>query len=141
MGIFGTAAVICSGANNEDMRRPELVAGKPYKKIVCLLIMKTSQMYIAPATSSFYRPILNQPHSYAPDAQTTSICHASPHSPHSVHPEDYKSTLRFLSFSDTPHIYLTIMIYLYDTVQTPLFAMKLRKDEILTIENTLFPFY
>ena len=36
----------------------------------------------------FYRPIPNHPHSYAPDAQATSICHVSPHLPHSVHPED-----------------------------------------------------
>ena len=36
----------------------------------------------------FYRPIPKYPNSYAPDAQTTSICHASPQLPHSVHPED-----------------------------------------------------
>ena len=32
----------------------------------------------------FYRPTHNYSYSYAPDAQTTSICHASPHLPHSV---------------------------------------------------------
>ena len=37
-----------------------------------------------------------------------SICHASPQPPHSVHPED-NSTLHFLSFSDIPHIHLTII--------------------------------
>ena len=39
--------------------------------------------------ASFYRLIPNHPHSYLhPDAQTTSICHASPHLPHSAHPVD-----------------------------------------------------
>ena len=36
----------------------------------------------------FYRPTPNHPHSYAPDAQTTSVCHASRHPPHSVYPKD-----------------------------------------------------
>ena len=62
---------------------------------------------IPPLTSPpFYRPIPNYPHSSTPDAQTHS-----PHPPHSAHPEGstYKSTLRFLSFSDTLHIHLTII--------------------------------
>ena len=36
----------------------------------------------------FYRPIPNHPHSHAPDAQTTPICHVSPYPPHSAHSED-----------------------------------------------------
>ena len=69
-----------------------------------------SSPYISPLPPLyFYRLTPNHPHSYAPDAQATSICHASPHPPHSVYPRVYKSTLRFLSFSDTPHIYLTII--------------------------------
>ena len=48
-----------------------------------------SSPYISPPPPPpFYRPIPNHLHSYTPDAQTTSICHASPHPPHSVHPED-----------------------------------------------------
>ena len=48
-----------------------------------------SSPYISPlAHPPFYRLIPSHPHSYAPDAQTTSICHASPHPPNSVHPED-----------------------------------------------------
>jgi hypothetical protein len=55
----------------------------------------------------FYRPT----HFYVPDAQTTSICHASPHLPHSVYPIQtlYKSTLHFLSFSNTAHIVFFIL--------------------------------
>ena len=70
-------------------------------------------LHLTPATSipSFYRPTPNHPHSYAPDVQTTSICHVSPHPPHSVYTPEwlYKSTLRCLAFSDTPHIHLTII--------------------------------
>ena len=54
-----------------------------------------------------YRQTPNRLHSYAPHAQTTSIYHAIPPQPHSQPPKDYKSILRFLSFSDTPHIHLT----------------------------------
>ena len=45
----------------------------------------TTSAHLAPATSTF---LPNHPHFHDPDAQTTSICHASPHPPHSVHPED-----------------------------------------------------
>ena len=44
-----------------------------------------------------------------PDAQTTSICHASPPQPQSEYPKLYKISLYFLSFNDTPHIHLTII--------------------------------
>ena len=48
-----------------------------------------SSPYISPLPPPhFYRSIPNHPHSYAPDAQTTSICHASPDLPHSVYLED-----------------------------------------------------
>ena len=47
--------------------------------------------------------------SYVPHAQTTSIYHASPLLPRSKHPKDYKTSLHFLSFRDTPHIHLAIM--------------------------------
>ena len=59
--------------------------------------------YISPLSPLFYRPI--------PDAQTTSICYASiTTSAIACTPRRlYKSTLPFLSFSDTPHIYLTII--------------------------------
>ena len=43
-------------------------------------------LHLAPPPP-FYRLIPNHPHSYASDAQTTSVCHVSPHPPHSVHPE------------------------------------------------------
>ena len=36
----------------------------------------------------FYRTTQNHPHSNAPNVQTTSICHTSPHQPHSEHLED-----------------------------------------------------
>ena len=49
-----------------------------------------SSPYISPLPSlPFYKLIPNPPHSYAPDAQTPSICQASPHPPHSSHPEDF----------------------------------------------------
>ena len=59
----------------------------------------------------FCSPTPNHPQSHVPDVQTTSICFASPHLPHSAcTPKKLlKSTLRFLSFSDTPHIHLTII--------------------------------
>ena len=56
----------------------------------------------------FYRQTPNHPQLSAPNVQTTSICHASQHQPHSEHLEDYKSTLCLLSFNDTPHIHLTV---------------------------------
>ena len=41
-----------------------------------------SPPYISPLPPPpFYRPTPNHPHSYAPDAQTISIFHASPHPP------------------------------------------------------------
>ena len=58
---------------------------------------------------NFYMLTPNHPHFYAPDAQTISIYYASLHLPLSVYPKDYKFTLRFLSFNDTPHIHLTII--------------------------------
>ena len=71
-----------------------------------------SYPYNSPLPSPhFYRPTLNHPQAYAPDAQTTSICLASTPLPHSAcTPKKLlKSTLRFLFFSDTPHIHLTII--------------------------------
>ena len=64
-----------------------------------------------PPPPHFYRPIPNHPHSSVPHAQTTSIYPTSPPHPLPVHPERrlYKSTLRFLSFSNTPHIHLIII--------------------------------
>ena len=54
----------------------------------------------------FYMLIPNHPNSYVPHAKTTSIYPALP--PHQCS-RLYKSTLRFLSFSDTLHIHLTII--------------------------------
>ena len=70
-----------------------------------------SSPYISPLPSPpFYRPIPNHPHSFAPDARTTSICHTSPHAATLCIPKRlYKSTLHFLSFTDAPHIHLTII--------------------------------
>ena len=56
-----------------------------------------------------YRPTPNHLHSYTPHTQTISIYHALPPQPRSHPPKDYKSTLCFLSFSNTPHIHLTII--------------------------------
>ena len=57
-----------------------------------------------------YRPTPNNLHSYAPHAQTTSIYHRLTTSAMLSSPKRlYKSTLRFLSFRDTPHIHLTII--------------------------------
>ena len=65
--------------------------------------------HLTPATSTFLQADTQSSTLLcAPDAQTTSICHVSPHPPHSIYPIDYKFTLHFLSFSDTPHIHLTI---------------------------------
>ena len=73
-----------------------------------------SSPYISPLPPPlFYRSILNHPHTYAPDAQTTSICHASPHPPHFFlcHPEDCTNPhCAFYPFNDTPHIHLTIIV-------------------------------
>ena len=63
-------------------------------------------LHLIPATvppPHFYRPTPNHLHSYAQDAQTTSICQTSPHLPHSEYQEDYKSSLHFQSFSNTTH--------------------------------------
>ena len=46
-----------------------------------------------PPPPHFHRRAYNKPHLSAPNVQTTSICHTSPHQPHSEHLEDYKSTL------------------------------------------------
>ena len=63
-----------------------------------------SSPYISPLPPPlFYRPIPIHPHSYAPDAQTTSICNASPHQPHSAHPEDCTNPLCISSPSAIPH--------------------------------------
>ena len=60
----------------------------------------------------FYRLTPNYLHSYVPHAQTTSTPQSTTphHLSHALNPKRlYKSTLRFLSFSDTPHIHLTII--------------------------------
>ena len=60
-----------------------------------------------PATTTFLQA---DTQSYALHAQTTSIYHASPLSSTLSTPKSlYKSTLCFLSFSDTPHIHFTII--------------------------------
>ena len=62
----------------------------------------------------FYRLTPNYLHSYVPHAQTTSTPQSTTphHLSHALNPKRlYKSTLRFLSFSDTPHIQLTIIRY------------------------------
>ena len=41
----------------------------------------------SPAPPHFYRSTPNHPQSYAPDAQTISICHVSPHQLHSEYPK------------------------------------------------------
>ena len=55
-----------------------------------------------PPSPHFYRPTPNHLHSYVPHAKTTSVTLCTPR-------RLCKSTLRFLSFSDTPHIHLTII--------------------------------
>ena len=55
-----------------------------------------------PPPPYFYRPTPNHLHSYVPNAQTISICHASPPQPRSEHPKNC-TRLHFLSFRDTPH--------------------------------------
>ena len=58
----------------------------------------------------FYKPTPNHLHSYAPHVQTTSISPASPPQPHSEPSKDCTNPhCAFLSFSDTPHIHLTII--------------------------------
>ena len=55
-------------------------------------------------------PTPNHPHSYVPHAQTTLIYLALTTSSTLCTPKRlYKTTLRFLSFSHTPHIHLTII--------------------------------
>ena len=55
-------------------------------------------------TPHFYRLTTNHSHHYVPDdVQTISICHASPHQPHSEYPGDYTSLLHILNY--TSHIH------------------------------------
>ena len=55
----------------------------------------------------FYRSTPNHPHL---DVLSTSICHASPHQPHSEQPGDCTNPhLCLLSFNNTSHIHLTII--------------------------------
>ena len=67
--------------------------------------------YISPLPPPhLYRLTPNHLHFYAPQAQTISIYHASPPQPTLwTLKRLYKSTLRFLFFSDTSHIHLTII--------------------------------
>ena len=64
-----------------------------------------------PATSISLQDDTNHSHYHSQDAQFISICNALPHQPHTEYPEGcrHKSSLRFLSFKDTPHIHLTVI--------------------------------
>ena len=61
-----------------------------------------------PPPPHFYRPTPNHPHSYAPDVQTTSICHTT--SATICIPKDLTNPHFAFYPSMTPHIHLTIIL-------------------------------
>ena len=95
LSIYFWLLPIQAKPNNYSTHSPQVFLPLPY----------TSTSPQPPSFFCSLTPI--HPHSYAPDAQT--ICHTSPHPLHSVYPEDCTNLHRYLSFTDIPHIHLTII--------------------------------
>ena len=93
-------------------------------------------LHLAPATSAFYRPTPNHPHSYAPDAQSTSICHASPHTPHSAHSKDCKNPHCVSYLSMTPRTAISPSSFL----QTSHGCSPESSARLLTLHHMIFVF-
>ena len=87
---------------------------QPYHSLHILSKSSYPYPYISPLPPPhFYRLTPNHLHSYFPHVQTTSIYHTSPPQLRSEHPKRlYNTSLLFLSFRDTPHIHLTIILAL-----------------------------